>query len=782
MNLETGVPGLGRLRDRDPGRRRSASSKSRPAKLILICGAFAAAVAGLAFVAIVSMQILSAARGYTQGEALWSKGQKDALLYLTQYARTRSEADYRRFRASIAVPLSCRSARQQMDRPQYDEENLRRTFAEVGIQEQDRNRMVWLYRHFRTERHLAKAVSIWTLAEDDIARLQENGERLHQQILSDKPDETVVDQLLSENDRINVKLTTFEAQFSDRLAEAGRWLHSCLITILSVLAAVLIVAGSAAYYILFSRITNSEHKYRHLIDTASEAILIASGRSGKIVDANHKAVQMLGPQAVDPDANIFALLAPGSGSGDGVTVHDLMNLIRQKHEARLRSAAGAEIDVEFSASLVDIHRRPLIALIVRDVTEQKKAAEATRDSEQRYRRLADELRIARDRALDATRMKSEFLTNMSHEIRTPMNGVLGMISLALDGCSDPKQKERLDIARNAGHALLSIINDILDLSKIEAGKLNIEAIDFDLRECLEQALQMFTLAASEKRLRLDLSFSPDAPVCVRGDPVRLRQVIVNLVGNSIKFTEHGGTEVCVSQSRDGVQFEVRDTGIGIPADKLDTIFDAFTQADGSHTRQYGGSGLGLTITRRLVELMGGRIWAESVERRGSSFFVQLPMPARPAAKSAAVQHYSEPVRAHALPKLNVLVAEDNRINQKVMSGLLENRGCTVTLASNGSEAYEKIRQAHFDLVLMDVQMPEMDGFEATRLIREDEKSAPYPIRTPIIAVTAHASGQHHDQCIEAGMDAVVTKPVDPAALWNVIGSTLGAPAPIASQI
>ena len=752
--------------------RTAAQPNRRRAELVLICAAFAAIVTCLVLVATVSMEILSAARGYTQGEALWSKGQKDAVLNLLRYAHTRSEDDYQRFLAAIHIPLACRAARHQMDLPRYDPATLASAFREAGINQEDRSRMVWFYRHFGSERHLAKAIAIWVEADGDILALERNGQELHQRILSGTLDQRLLDETTAENVRINRNLTPIEARFSQSLAEASRWLHKLLTTMLSLLGALLIAAGSAVFHRLVGRVANSEQKYRHLLDTASVAILIADGRTGRIVDANRQAVDTLGPAALDRAQSVQPLLCLTSSDSD---ICDFSGLVGAKRETRLHLANGTSLDVEVSGSLVHVHRKPLIELIVRDVTAHKQAAALIRESEQRYRQLSDELRIARDRALDASRVKSQFLANMSHEIRTPMNGVMGMLDLALDRCSDQEQREHLEAALRAAEALLSILNDILDLSRIEAGKMNVEAIDFDLRDTVEQALRIFQTAVRQKNIRLELSFTPDCPTWVRGDPVRVRQVLINLAGNAVKFTERGRVEVRVSGCAEGIRLEVQDTGIGIPASQLGAIFEPFTQADGSQTRKFGGSGLGLTITRRLVELMGGRVWAESAPDSGSCFLVELPFPSRPPAvrNTRASAAHPEP----QLAQLNILVAEDSPINQKVICGLLSRQGSTVTLAANGKEVWQRFSEGRYDVVLMDVQMPELDGFEATRLIRETERSAGACSHTPILAVTAHASRQQHDQCLAAGMDGVITKPVNAAELVEAIGSVLASKTP-----
>jgi two-component system sensor histidine kinase/response regulator len=511
---------------------------------------------------------------------------------------------------------------------------------------------------------------------------------------------------------------------------------------------------------------SSEKRSRQILETSFDAF-VEMDALGKILDWSIQAekvfqwvqAEVIGKELSDViiPANYRAayaqeirqLLASGQGPA-----------LNRRFEIIASSKDGREISVEITISAMRHDLSHHFAAFVRDLSERK--------------RFELDLREAKEDAEAANRSKSDFLANMSHEIRTPMNGIIGMTDLTLETVLSHEQREFLGMVKSSADSLLSLLNDIVDFSKIEAGKLDFETIDFLLRDTLEDTIKLLGFRAQEKGLELACRILPEVPDGLQGDPTRLRQIIVNLVGNAIKFTAAGEVivEVHVGEETEAettLHFSVRDTGVGIPEAKQHSIFEAFTQADNSMTRKYGGTGLGLAISSRLVKLMGGRIWVESEMGRGSNFHFTV----RFQMQKFSARKY-EPVGAEQLRGLLVLIVDDNSTNRRVLQEIVLAWHMTPTLTESGPEALTVLARSEtngtpFGLILMDAQMPGMDGFSVARRIKQNAKLS----RSAVIMLTSAGLRGDAARCRELGIKAYLTKPIKRSDLLEAIKMVLG---------
>ncbi|WP_215777583.1 ATP-binding protein [Paludibacterium sp. B53371] len=513
----------------------------------------------------------------------------------------------------------------------------------------------------------------------------------------------------------------------------------------------------------------SEARFSSIFHACPEGICLTRLSDNLFVDANEAMLKMLGyerAELIGHSGLQIGLWAQPESRSEVLQQLARTGLV-QDRLTRLRHKNGTVLEVRLTARQIDIGGQPHLLGILSDITPQM---QAQRELESHKTQLEAEVAVrtnelvkARQQAEQLTEAKSEFLANMSHEIRTPLNGILGMAQIGHRDTHEERARAIFGRILDSGHLLSGVINDILDFSKIEAGKMAIESVPVDLHRLLDDLFVLMQQPAQDKQLQLALHKAPSLPHACALDPLRLKQILMNLLANAIKFTEHGSVTLLVALEAPWLVFRVRDTGIGIAAEQVESMFDAFQQANSSTTRQYGGTGLGLAITRRLIELMSGEIRVESQQGKGSLFEVRLPYLA---AELPDTQGRQPPLAAaQRLAGLRILVAEDSRVNQMVLEEMLLAEGACIDLVANGQEAVERIRQApprHYHLVLMDIQMPVMDGYEATRQL---STIAP---ALPIIGQTAHAMSEDRAKCLAVGMVDHVAKPIDLEQLVDCI--------------
>ena len=514
---------------------------------------------------------------------------------------------------------------------------------------------------------------------------------------------------------------------------------------------------------------------RALFEHIRDGIVVLND-DGSVFEANRKFAEMLGYTPEEAASlHVWDWEAAVSKAKLEAMIRDV-GAEGMLFNTEQRRKDGSTYGAEISATRIQWGDKSYVLCLQHDISQRLRLnaeLEKHRDHlEDLIKARTLELAAALDQAKSANTAKSDFLANMSHEIRTPMNGILGMTEVLLDSPLSAEQREYLSVVKTSSDALLTIINDILDFSKIEAGRLELESIPFDLAKTFESVLAAQQAQASSKGLSVDLHLEPGLPGVIVGDPVRLGQIVTNLLGNAIKFTREGEISITVgcrekaSRSQVRLEVSVRDTGIGIPPDKLATIFDAFVQSDSSVTRRFGGTGLGLAISEKLARRMGGSLCVESALGKGSTFSFDFMAGVSKKSPESIGKASREEFNQAASTTLDILLVEDNKLNQRLAIAILSKVGHHVSVAMSGTEALQRLAEHQFDLVLMDLQMPELDGIETTRRIRAGEREGGPHL--PIIAVTASVMVGDRERCLGAGMDDYLSKPFNRSELFRIL--------------
>ncbi len=534
----------------------------------------------------------------------------------------------------------------------------------------------------------------------------------------------------------------------------------------------------------------SRARYFDLYELAPVGYLTLSEK-GLVREANLAVATMLGVtrQALvgkpisrlilGEDQDLFYLFRKKLYTADKPQACELRLVKKDGSASWVHLAASTEQGTAVSPGHYD-EGEPVMRVVLSDISERKRSEEALLEANRRLEKATAQAQVLAAKSEVANVAKSQFLANMSHELRTPMTGVLGLLDLTLSGPLDAQQREFLELARTSGHSLVRILNDILDLTKIEAGKFSIEEKPFSLRNSLENTFNIFLPVAKSKGLDFNFTVAEDVPEFLVGDQARLGQVLTNLASNAVKFTQKGMVAIrvaaggSVTSGKREVTFKVIDSGIGIPDDKQELLFRVFSQVDESHSRSYGGAGLGLAICREIVERMGGTIGFTSEEGKGSTFSCSIPFgevePVSDAVSAPGKTAAEGSPAAEPPAKPRLLLAEDDPTIRLIMGTMFRHSNYEIDLAENGQQTVEMWDKKYYDLILMDVQMPLMNGFEATNAIREKERARGGHI--PIIAMTAHALKEDVQRCLDAGMDAYLSKPVDFKACLQLISETL----------
>ena len=733
----------------------------------------------------ISLELTSSVRAYVGAESLWSKSQKQAVIHLMSYVSNGEEKEYQDFRHALSIPLGDNKARLAMEKETPDLAEAARGFLDGGNHTDDVEGMVRLFLLFGHTSLMDQSIKAWRLADEQIFILLNRAEAMHSSKRNgslDAAEQKAFDQELF---AINSTIGIHEEAFSRAIGESSIRANKLIVSTLVFLTLLLFPIGLAFTYRLvklrqsaMDEVAKERGMLLTLIDTLPDLVWLKD-KNGNYLGCNTRFEKFFGA----PQEEII-----GKTDYDFVS-RELADSFRdhdRKAMERNRPSVNEE-EVVFSSDghreLLETTKVPIrdasgeligVLGIGHDITANRSAEKAAenhrRDLEDKVQERTAALFIAKEAAESANVAKSAFLANMSHEIRTPLNGIMGMTYIMRRSGMPAEQAERLDKIEQSSQHLLELINSILDLSKIEAGKFSVEEIDVNIGSITANVISIVTERAQAKNIALTIE-KETLPRHLIGDPTRIQQALLNYVTNAIKFTEAGKVTLrtgIVEEAPDSVllRFEVEDTGIGISAETVPRLFTSFEQADSSTTRKYGGTGLGLAITRRLAELMGGEAGVASTVGVGSCFWFTVRMKKEAVATDSAPSDTcdNEKQLNERCAGRRVLIVDDEPINREIAQMLLDDAGLQTDVAENGAEALTKAREAAYDLVLMDMQMPNVDGLEATRQLRQTTAYR----HTPIIAMTANAFSEDRHRCLDAGMNDFLTKPFVPDNLYRML--------------
>jgi len=793
-------------------------------KLYFVVSIMAILIAIELFVLSFMIHTLSSTRALVGAEGLWSKAQKDAVYSLTKYGYTHDEKDYQQYLKLFAVPLGDRKARRELMKPNPNIDTIREGFLEGQLNPYDIEGTIKLLTRFHAISYIHNAIRIWTQGDYLLVNLQYLGDRLHKQVSSGKTPINEINQTQDEIYQSNEMLTVLENNFSSTLGEGSRWIEHLILEILFSIAITVEFTGLFLTISVSRAITKGINEIVRIANIIAKAdfsdrakiysqdeIGLLAGSFNQMIDDLQKKIdeeKKIEEALLNQKKLYETLIKTESEMGEGVSITEaekiiyvndavctiygynreeilalpsflsivpdderprLIEKLRQRLKGeRLQSAGetkimrkdGKIIDIEYTVRNIEVEGRMQMLSIIRDVTDKK------HDEEQLHaeRERAESAEIAK-------KVGEQFLANMSHEIRTPMNAIVGFTDIILKTPLTAEQKQYIEAIKLSGDNLLVIINDILDFSRMRSGKMPIENRNFKLSQIISLSKELIYPKAEEKKIELSACIDKNIPDDLVGDPSKLNQVVLNLTANAIKFTSKGKVTINVkllSDKNNEVEIElmVKDTGIGISKDKLSSIFEPFTQANNDTARRFGGTGLGLSIVKQIAELQNGTISVSSEEGKGSCFYFTIKYKKA----MAIIEGDSISINTHKkkIKELNVLLVEDNGMNQLLAQKVLSDWGWRVEIAENGIEALEKLRSKNFDIILMDIQMPEMDGYEATRQIRNN-----FPIpkcHTPIMAMTADVMSTEEEKCYKYGMNGYISKPFNTQVLYSKIES------------